>query len=125
MEQKTKLILIMCLIPVIGSVAVLGLYQVGLITGNVSVIEPITYTPQTFTVSIYPGDTKIQNITVSNSALNPIIVQPSVVVTPTSGLTATLSTSLLTIPAAGSVTFSVTLTATTIGTYTVKVTLTR
>lgn len=125
MDKKTKLIVLGLIIPIIGIGAVYGLYQIGVITGSVSVTEPISYSPSTFSVAMFPGETKTQTITITNSATIPIVVSPTITVNPSSGLTVTPSSTSITVPSSGSATLTLTMVATSTGTYSVSVTLSR
>jgi len=49
-------------------VTVLGAYLIITITGNVQVEESITITPDSFALTLYPGETQIQEIEATNDS---------------------------------------------------------
>jgi hypothetical protein len=109
----------------VGSGATLAIYQIGQISGTVSVSEPITYSPHTFTVSLIPGGSNTQTVTLNNAATTAQTVTPTVSVTPPTGLEVSLTKSSVVVPASGSDTFGIVITAVTPGEYTITVTLGR
>ena len=87
-------------------------YLVLTFTGTVTVTESVTTTvPLTWAASAYPGGSDVHSITLHNTSPNPVDVTLTATVLPAGqGVTATLSTALLTIPSTGpaNATFTVT-----------------
>lgn len=125
MGRSRMLVLGIVALMAVGGIGVIASYTVGQITGTVTVAEPITYTPSSFTSSLLPGGVDTKTVTVSNSGTTDVMVSPSAIVSPPTGLTAALSASSVSVPAGGSNTFTVTLTAVNPGSYTVTVALAR
>lgn len=64
------------------SVLALGVYLIIAIQGKVSVEESIVVTPDSFVVSMYPGETEIQVVEITNNSSIDVIVNLSVTSTP-------------------------------------------
>jgi uncharacterized membrane protein len=105
-----------------------GVY-VGFISGIAHVYEPITWSPTSFTIDVYPGTSKNQTITIHNSALESLSVSILASVNPDNGnVTVTLPFNTTTIPASSSKSFNATITAiagATAGNYTITIAISR
>jgi uncharacterized membrane protein len=129
MEKNKKLLLITIAIFLISATLIAyAAYLVTVIPGTVSVNEPISVSPTSFTLTMYAGETQNETITVTNAANAIFTVHISVnATTPNSFVNATAPTSLL-VPARGSSAFNVTVVAapdTPPGNYTFNVTVSR
>lgn len=83
-------ILLVLLIPA----TVLAAYLIVTITGEVTVEEVITVSPETFTMSLYPGESNNQQISLTNASGVDITVTLTTDVTPV-GLTVTVPATVL------------------------------
>jgi len=110
------------LVLILSGIGVLAAFNVFMGNTNVTIVESITVTNTTgddgesftgtayagdWTVSVYPGETKILNVLVSNASPNDVIIGASLPVG-LSGVTATWS-GPTTVPGNGSVTLTLTL----------------
>jgi uncharacterized membrane protein len=102
---------------------------VGSIQGIARVYEPITWSPSSFVIDVYPGTSKNQTITIHNSALESLSVSILASVNPDNGnVTVTLPFTTTTIPASSSKSFNATITAiegATAGNYTITIAISR
>ena len=125
-------------VPIILAIALVAVplvalaYLVLTFTGTVTVAESVTTTsPLTWAASAYPGGTDVHSITLHNNSPAPVDVTLIATVLPAGqGVTAVLSTALLTIPSTGpaNATFTVTTTVSSgavPGAYTITVTASR
>ena len=125
-------------VPIILALALLAVpvvalaYLVLTFTATITVAESVTTTsPLTWAASAYPGGSDAHSITLHNNSGNPVDVTLTALVLPAGqGVTATLSTALLTIPSTGpaNATFTVTTlvsSGATPGAYTTTVTVQR
>lgn len=85
--MKKRLLLAVALLALLFVTAI-GAYLIITITGNVQVEESITITPDSFAMTMYPGETQIQEIEIVNSSnidvtvdINFTVSSPEIIVT--------------------------------------------
>ena len=116
MKKRLLGIPVLLILALVGIPLVAFAYLVLTFTGTVTVAESVTTTsPLTWAASAYPGGTDVHSITLHNNSPAPVDVTLIATVLPAGqGVTAVLSTALLTIPSTGpaNATFTVTTTVT-------------
>lgn len=105
MASKKSSFLALLLIAIFAA-SVGAAYYIGTLTGKVTIKEPISWTPSSFTVSIYAGENYTEPINVANAADVALNVSISYTTSSAGNLTAT-GPSMLTVPGNGSATLSI------------------
>jgi len=105
-KKKTAILALILIASV--AIAFAGGYYLGQIVGHVVVKEPITWTPTEFTVELFAGETKTQDITVSNAANVDLNVTVDVTVDSPENIEAT-APPYITVPAGASATLTITI----------------
>jgi hypothetical protein len=109
LSRRSKIFLTFLVAASVAAGFVLA-YYLGQIPGTVTVQEPITWTPTSFDVTMYAGETKNQTITVNNAAS--VDINVNVITTSNSPSNVTVSApASVVVPASGSFDFNVTMTA--------------
>jgi hypothetical protein len=112
------------LIPLVAFAA----YLIVTLTGQVTVKESITVTPTTFTASMYPGESSVQSLALSNASSVATDVSFTSSISPVTSEVTLNAPNKVTVPATGSAMAQVSVVASKSaapGTYTVSIGLTR
>ncbi len=76
--QRTKKLILVVLLVSLFSIGVVGAWDILFVQATLTINEPISIRPSTFSITAYAGETKVQNLTIRNSANKDIIVDVDV-----------------------------------------------